>query len=62
MRQDQRGSANGLAMSIVSLFKAIGPAGGGSLFAWSQTRTQASFLRKAIQGGCARSSNSIAGR
>jgi hypothetical protein len=36
--QDQRGAANGLAMSLVSLFKAIGPAGGGSIFAWAQRR------------------------
>ncbi|KAJ7298437.1 hypothetical protein O6H91_Y582400 [Diphasiastrum complanatum] len=41
---DQRGAANGISMSMVSLFKAVGPAGGGALFAWSQTRTQASFL------------------
>ncbi|KAJ7569919.1 hypothetical protein O6H91_01G100400 [Diphasiastrum complanatum] len=42
--QDQRGAANGLSMSIVSLFKAIGPAAGGSLFAWAQTRTNAAIL------------------
>ncbi|KAG0575900.1 hypothetical protein KC19_5G038800 [Ceratodon purpureus] len=41
--QDQRGAANGLAMSLVSLFKAIGPAGGGSIFAWAQRR-QSDFL------------------
>uniref|UniRef100_A0A0C9S8Z0 TSA: Wollemia nobilis Ref_Wollemi_Transcript_10065_2141 transcribed RNA sequence n=1 Tax=Wollemia nobilis TaxID=56998 RepID=A0A0C9S8Z0_9CONI len=42
--QNQRGAANGLAMTGMSLFKTIGPAGGGSLFAWSQTRQNASFL------------------
>jgi len=29
--QDQRGVANGVSMSVVSVFKAIGPAFGGSL-------------------------------
>jgi hypothetical protein len=29
--QDQRGAANGLSVSLASLFKAIGPAGGGAL-------------------------------
>ncbi|KAJ7537428.1 hypothetical protein O6H91_11G005500 [Diphasiastrum complanatum] len=42
--QDQRGAANGLSLSIVSLFKAIGPAGGGSIFAWAQTRKDAFIL------------------
>jgi len=36
--RDQRGAANGLAMSLVSLFKAVGPAAGGSIFAWAQSR------------------------
>lgn len=30
--REQRGAANGIAMSAMSLFKAIGPAGGGSLW------------------------------
>ncbi|EFJ07381.1 hypothetical protein SELMODRAFT_186199 [Selaginella moellendorffii] len=38
VKQAQRGAANGFSLSIVSLFKAIGPAGGGSVFAWCQTR------------------------
>ncbi|GLJ49546.1 hypothetical protein SUGI_1050790 [Cryptomeria japonica] len=42
--QDQRGAANGLAMTGMSLFKTLGPAGGGSLFAWAQKRQNASFL------------------
>ncbi|KAJ6900953.1 hypothetical protein NC652_026904 [Populus alba x Populus x berolinensis] len=29
--RNQRGAANGVAMTAVSLFKAVGPAGGGSL-------------------------------
>ncbi|CAH2080669.1 unnamed protein product [Thlaspi arvense] len=29
--QDQRGAANGLAMTAMSLFKAVGPAGGGAM-------------------------------
>lgn len=42
--QDQRGAANGLAMTGMSLFKTFGPLGGGSVFAWAQTRENASFL------------------
>lgn len=42
--QDQRGAANGIAMTGMSLFKAAGPAGGGALFSWAQTRLHASFL------------------
>ncbi|KAI3908061.1 hypothetical protein MKW98_003706 [Papaver atlanticum] len=42
--QNQRGAANGLAMTGTSLFKAFGPASGGVLFSWSQTRRDASFL------------------
>ncbi|XP_024398714.1 protein ZINC INDUCED FACILITATOR-LIKE 1 isoform X2 [Physcomitrium patens] len=44
VRQDQRGAANGLAMSLVSLFKAVGPAGGGSIFAWAQSRQDTYIL------------------
>lgn len=29
--QDQRGAANGIAMTAMSLFKAAGPAGGGAM-------------------------------
>ncbi|EYU26916.1 hypothetical protein MIMGU_mgv1a008860mg [Erythranthe guttata] len=42
--QDQRGGANGIAMTLVSLFKAVGPAGGGMLFSWGQKRQHANFL------------------
>ncbi|EFJ26685.1 hypothetical protein SELMODRAFT_97863 [Selaginella moellendorffii] len=42
--QEQRGAANGLSLSVVSLFKALGPAGGGSVFAWAQKRQHAAFL------------------
>jgi MFS family permease len=42
--QDQRGAANGLALSGMSLFKTFGPTGGGSIFAWAQKRQNASFL------------------
>ncbi|KAF3774258.1 ZINC INDUCED FACILITATOR 1 protein [Nymphaea thermarum] len=42
--QHQRGAANGIAMTGMSFFKAIGPAGGGSLFAWAQKRQNSSFL------------------
>lgn len=33
--QRQRGAANGLAMSAMSLFKAVGPAGGGAMYVLS---------------------------
>ncbi|KAK6140485.1 hypothetical protein DH2020_025766 [Rehmannia glutinosa] len=42
--QHQRGAANGIAMTLMSLFKAAGPAGGGTLFSWGQKRQNASFL------------------
>ncbi|CAN6483942.1 unnamed protein product [Victoria cruziana] len=42
--QHQRGAANGIAMTGMSFFKAIGPAGGGSLFAWAQKHQNSSFL------------------
>ncbi|XP_058079219.1 protein ZINC INDUCED FACILITATOR 1-like [Magnolia sinica] len=42
--QQQRGAANGISMTAVSIFKAMGPAGGGALFAWAQRRQNASFL------------------
>ncbi|KAL3731840.1 hypothetical protein ACJRO7_028669 [Eucalyptus globulus] len=42
--QDQRGAANGIAMTAMSLFKAAGPAGGGTLFSWAQKRQDAAFL------------------
>ncbi|GMH13268.1 hypothetical protein Nepgr_015109 [Nepenthes gracilis] len=42
--QDQRGAANGIAMTSMSLFKAVGPACGGILVSWAQKRQDASFL------------------
>ncbi|XP_021801612.1 protein ZINC INDUCED FACILITATOR 1-like isoform X3 [Prunus avium] len=42
--QRQRGAANGISMTAMSLFKAIGPAGGGALFSWAQTRLDAAIL------------------
>ncbi|KAI5406154.1 protein ZINC INDUCED FACILITATOR 1 isoform X3 [Lathyrus oleraceus] len=44
VEQHQRGAANGFAMTAMSAFKIIGPAGGGALLAWSQKRLSASFL------------------
>ncbi|KAI3852467.1 hypothetical protein MKX03_017756 [Papaver bracteatum] len=44
--QHQRGAANGIAMTSMSLFKAFGPAGGGcvNIFSWTLKRMDASFL------------------
>ncbi|XVF23368.1 hypothetical protein REPUB_Repub13aG0032200 [Reevesia pubescens] len=42
--QHQRGAANGIAMTAMSLFKAAGPAGGGAVFSWAEKRQDASFL------------------
>ncbi|KAK4414266.1 protein ZINC INDUCED FACILITATOR 1 [Sesamum alatum] len=42
--QHQRGAANGMAMTFMSLFKAAGPAGGGAIFSWAQKRQNADFL------------------
>ncbi|XP_049404327.1 protein ZINC INDUCED FACILITATOR-LIKE 1-like [Solanum stenotomum] len=42
--QRQRGAANGIAMTAMSIFKAIGPAGAGVLFSWAQKRLDASIL------------------
>ncbi|KAK1318783.1 putative peptide/nitrate transporter [Acorus calamus] len=42
--QDQRGAANGISMTGMSLFKTVAPASGGALFALAQKRQHASFL------------------
>uniref|UniRef100_A0A175YJ19 Major facilitator superfamily (MFS) profile domain-containing protein n=1 Tax=Daucus carota subsp. sativus TaxID=79200 RepID=A0A175YJ19_DAUCS len=42
--QHQRGTANGISMSFMSLSKAIGPAIGGALLSWAQGRQDAAFL------------------
>ncbi|KAL9298254.1 hypothetical protein ACSQ67_024150 [Phaseolus vulgaris] len=44
VEQHQRGAANGISMTCMSLFKAIGPATGGAVLTWSQKRMDASFL------------------
>ncbi|XP_047340127.1 protein ZINC INDUCED FACILITATOR-LIKE 1-like [Impatiens glandulifera] len=42
--QNQRGAANGISMTLMSIFKAAGPAGAGILFSWAQKRQDAAFL------------------
>ncbi|KAL6534704.1 hypothetical protein OROGR_013379 [Orobanche gracilis] len=42
--QEQRGAANGISMTAMSLCKAVGPAAGGSLLSWAQLRQNADFL------------------
>ncbi|KAJ0979003.1 hypothetical protein J5N97_014477 [Dioscorea zingiberensis] len=42
--QHQRGTANGISVTAMSLFKAIAPACGGILFSWAQKRQHASFF------------------
>lgn len=44
VEQHQRGTANGISMTLMSLFKAFGPAGGGAMFSWAQKRQHAAFL------------------
>ncbi|XP_028802651.1 protein ZINC INDUCED FACILITATOR-LIKE 1-like [Neltuma alba] len=44
VEQHQRGAANGISMTGMSIFKAIGPAGGGAILTWSQKRMGASLL------------------
>ncbi|XP_048326211.2 protein ZINC INDUCED FACILITATOR-LIKE 1-like isoform X2 [Ziziphus jujuba] len=44
VEQDQRGAANGISMTMMSVFKAIGPAAGGAILSWAQKRQHASFL------------------
>ncbi|KAG2581247.1 hypothetical protein PVAP13_6KG021000 [Panicum virgatum] len=42
--QDVRGQANGIAVTIMSITKAIAPAVAGIIFSWAQKRQKASFL------------------
>ncbi|XP_056165991.1 probable peptide/nitrate transporter At3g43790 isoform X6 [Syzygium oleosum] len=42
--QHQRGAANGISMTAMSISKAFGPACGGALFSWAQRRQVATFL------------------
>ncbi|RDY13686.1 Protein ZINC INDUCED FACILITATOR-LIKE 1, partial [Mucuna pruriens] len=44
VEQHQRAAANGISMTCMSLFKAIGPATGGAILTWSQKRMDALFL------------------
>ncbi|WJX87382.1 hypothetical protein P8452_69584 [Trifolium repens] len=44
VEQHQRGAANGISMTAMSFFKAIGPAAGGTILTWSQKRMDASIL------------------
>lgn len=42
--KEQRGAANGVSMTAMSLCKAIGPAAGGSLLSYAESRLDADFL------------------
>ncbi|CAM0950354.1 unnamed protein product [Alopecurus aequalis] len=42
--QGQRGAANGIATTFMSLFKSVAPAGAGIIFSWAQRRQQAAFF------------------
>ncbi|KAL1804083.1 hypothetical protein ACET3Z_032730 [Daucus carota] len=42
--QHQRGAANGICMTLMSLSKAVGPAIGGALLSWAQGRLETDFL------------------
>ncbi|EEE51608.1 hypothetical protein OsJ_32873 [Oryza sativa Japonica Group] len=46
--QHQRATANGLATTLMSFFKAFAPAGAGILFSWAQKRQHAFFFPVAI--------------
>ncbi|KAJ8440701.1 hypothetical protein Cgig2_005432 [Carnegiea gigantea] len=42
--QEQRGAANGISLTTMSICKTIGPAFGGSLLSWAEKRKTAAFL------------------
>uniref|UniRef100_A0ACD5XHP9 Uncharacterized protein n=2 Tax=Avena sativa TaxID=4498 RepID=A0ACD5XHP9_AVESA len=42
--QEQRGVANGISVTLMSIFKAVGPAAAGILFSWSQKNITGLFL------------------
>ncbi|KAI4316040.1 hypothetical protein L6164_024058 [Bauhinia variegata] len=42
--QNQRGAANGLALTVMSICKAVGPAIGGVIFSWAQKHQEAAFI------------------
>ncbi|KAM6547098.1 hypothetical protein CsatB_027834 [Cannabis sativa] len=48
--QSQRGVANGVSMAAMSLFNAIGPAGGGVIFSWAQNHQNRSFFPAKLSG------------
>uniref|UniRef100_A0A453KB45 Major facilitator superfamily (MFS) profile domain-containing protein n=1 Tax=Aegilops tauschii subsp. strangulata TaxID=200361 RepID=A0A453KB45_AEGTS len=44
VRQDQRGTANGISTTAMSFFKAIAPIGAGYLFSWAQKHQDSTFF------------------
>jgi len=44
VHQDQRGAANGLSMTVMSLFKSVAPAGAGIVFSWAQKHQHTFFF------------------
>uniref|UniRef100_A0A453MJE1 Major facilitator superfamily (MFS) profile domain-containing protein n=1 Tax=Aegilops tauschii subsp. strangulata TaxID=200361 RepID=A0A453MJE1_AEGTS len=42
--QEQRGVANGISVTLMSIFKAVAPAAGGILFSWAQKNITGLFL------------------
>ncbi|KAI4316038.1 hypothetical protein L6164_024056 [Bauhinia variegata] len=44
VEQKQRGAANGLALTAMSICKAVGPAVGGTIFSWAQKHQEAAFI------------------
>ncbi|WVZ71571.1 hypothetical protein U9M48_020143 [Paspalum notatum var. saurae] len=42
--QEQRGVANGISVTLMSMFKAVAPAAAGILFSWAQKHTSGLFL------------------
>ncbi|VAI40387.1 unnamed protein product [Triticum turgidum subsp. durum] len=42
--QEQRGVANGISVTLMSIFKAVAPATAGILFSWSQENITGLFL------------------
>uniref|UniRef100_A0A0D3HHW4 Major facilitator superfamily (MFS) profile domain-containing protein n=1 Tax=Oryza barthii TaxID=65489 RepID=A0A0D3HHW4_9ORYZ len=48
--QHQRATANGLATTLMSFFKAFAPAGAGIMFSWAQNRQHAFFFPDHVAG------------
>ncbi|KAG6760565.1 hypothetical protein POTOM_037088 [Populus tomentosa] len=57
--RNQRGAANGVAMTAVSLFKAVGPAGGGSLGSIAKENEPVKFPRSLCWTGRVESLSSL---